>query len=98
MFDSEDVRDWWNRINWAWKYNAKQVYGIHTQDLIIFFGVAGGVLLVFLMCCACCEICDACLDPEPSTGYFLNLDFKFLNRIPYLDYAIFQPKFHQNSW
>ena len=72
MFDSEDVRDWWNRVNWAWTYNAKHVYGITTQDLIIFFSVAGGILLVFLMCCACCEICDACLDPEPSTGYFLH--------------------------
>ena len=71
MFESEDVRDWWHRINLAWKYNARQIYGITTQDLIIFFAIAAGVVLVFVLCCACCEICDACLDPEPSTGWFL---------------------------
>ena len=76
MFDSDDVRDWYNRINWAWKYNTKAIYGITTQDLIIFFAVAGGIILVFVLCCACCEICDACLDPEPSTDWFLYF-FKF---------------------
>merc|ERR1712113_558247 len=43
-FDGEDVRDWWHRINLAWKYNSKHVYGITTQDLIIFFGAAAGIL------------------------------------------------------